>query len=362
MTPPRRFDLQFFAEERTEPASPRKRQKTRGEGQVAKSQDLSAAVVILTGLVVVYLTSSITWNSLVDMFRNTSDHLSSPLMNDAAWWARPLAEGARSFFLGWLPLGMLCAVFAAAILVYQVGFVITTKPFAFNFDRFNPVSGLKKIISLRTVVELFKGLLKAGVLLGMLYLVLRNERELMLSIMMYSLDKGAAIIIEKLWDMALRMALLLLFIALLDYAYQKWEFEKSIKMSKQEIKEEYKQMEGDPQIKRKIRQKQRELASKRMMADVPKADVVVTNPTHIAVAVRYDQKTMSAPIVVAKGDGFIAQKIKSIAGEHKIPIVENKPLARALMLQVEVGEEVPESLYRAVAEVLAFVYRLKKTA
>jgi flagellar biosynthetic protein FlhB len=133
-------------------------------------------------------------------------------------------------------------------------------------------------------------------------------------------------------------------------------------MSKQEIKEEYKQMEGDPQIKRRIRQKQRELASRRMMADVPKADVIVTNPTRIAVAIQYDQKSMNAPIVIAKGEDFVAQKIRDIAAEHDIPIVENKPLARSLMAQVEIGESIPEDLYRAVAEVLAFVYRLKKSA
>jgi flagellar biosynthetic protein FlhB len=211
-------------------------------------------------------------------------------------------------------------------------------------------------------VELLKGLLKASILLGMLYTVMKNERELLLSIMMYPLDKGAGIIIGKIWGLALRMALVLFIIALFDYAYQKWEFEKSIKMSKQEIKEEYKQMEGDPKIKAKIRQKQRELAQRRMMSDVPKADVVVTNPTHIAVAIQYDQHNMSAPLVVAKGEDRIAQKIREIAEEHDIPIVENKPLARALMKQVEIGESIPEDLYRSVAEVLAFVYKLKKSA
>jgi flagellar biosynthetic protein FlhB len=253
-------------------------------------------------------------------------------------------------------------LFAVIVLVYQVGFVVTTKPFEIKLDRFNPINGLKKIVSLRTLVELCKGVTKASLLLGMLFLVLRNDRDLLLSIMLYPLDIGSGIIMGKIWSLALRMTIILFLIALVDYAYQKWEFEKSIKMSKQEIKEEFKQMEGDPLVKRRIRQKQRELAAKRMMADVPKADVVVTNPTHIAVAIQYDQKNMSAPIVVAKGEDFIAQKIREIAAEHDIPIVENKPLARALMSQVEVGEAIPEELYLAVAEVLAFVYRLKKSA
>jgi flagellar biosynthetic protein FlhB len=191
---------------------------------------------------------------------------------------------------------------------------------------------------------------------------MRNERELMLSVMMYPLGKGSGIIIGKIWDLSIRMAIIFFLLGAADYMYQRWEFDKSIKMSKQEIKEEYRQMEGDPQIKRRIRQKQRELASRRMMADVPKADVIVTNPTRIAVAIQYDQKSMNAPIVIAKGEDFVAQKIRDIAAEHDIPIVENKPLARSLMAQVEIGEAIPEDLYRAVAEVLAFVYRLKKSA
>jgi flagellar biosynthetic protein FlhB len=354
------FDIQFFAEEKTEPATPRKRQKTRDEGQTARSQDLSAAVIIISGLLAVYALSVFIWQRLTLMFQNMAYHIGSPLMFDDAWWARPLTEGAKAFFLGWLPIGLICTVVAASVMIYQVGFVITMKPLIPKPDRFNPVSGLKKIISTRSLVELLKGLMKALILLGMLFMMIRNERDLMLSVMMYPMQQGFAIIMKKIWDLAMRMTLVLLVIALFDYCYQRWEFEKSIKMSKQEIKDEYKQMEGDPKIKQKIRQKQRELARSRMMADVPKADAVITNPTHISVAIKYDQKTMSAPTVVAKGEGFIAQKIRDIATENDIPIVENKPLARALMSQVDVGESIPADLYRAVAEVLAFVYRLKK--
>jgi flagellar biosynthetic protein FlhB len=356
------FDIQFFGQERTEPATPKKKHKTRMDGQVAKSQDLSASVILITGLLTIYALSVVIWSRLINMFRNTAGHLSSPLMRDSAWWVRPVRDAAGTIALGWLPLGLLCALFAVMVLVYQVGFVITTKPFELKLDRFNPIKGLKKIISLRTLVELAKGIVKASVLLGMLYRVLKNDQDLLLSIMMYPLDIGVGIIMEKVWGLAFRMTVILFLIALADYAYQKWEFEKSIKMSKQEIKDEYKQMEGDPLVKRRIRQKQRELAMKRMMSDVPKADVVVTNPTHIAVAIQYEQKNMSAPVVVAKGEDFIAQKIKDIAAEHNIPVVENKPLARALMQQVEVGEAIPEDLYLAVAEILAFVYKLKKSA
>jgi flagellar biosynthetic protein FlhB len=362
MNAPFRFDLQFFGEERTEPATPKKRSKTRGEGKVAKSQDLSASVVIITGLLTVNSLGGKIWDNLITLFQETAGYLASPSMSGDGWWFRPAFMAGKSLLFGWLPLGFFCAVFAVVVLVYQVGFVISTEPFALKLDRFNPINGLKRIFSLRTLFELAKGMLKASLLLGVLYAALRNERDLMLSIMGFSLDDGLMIIVDKIWTLAMRMAVFLFIIALADYAYQKWEFEKSIKMSKQEIKEEYKQSEGDPLVKRRIRQKQRELARQRMMSDVPKADVVVTNPTHIAVAIQYDQQTMNAPVIVAKGQDFIAQKIKDIAAEYDIPIVENKPLARALMQQVEVGESIPEELYLSVAEVLAFVYRLKKSA
>ncbi len=356
---PRVFYLQFFAEEKTEAATPRKRQKTREEGQVAKSQDLSASVVLISGLLALYSLAVFMWTRMTNMLQTIMRHLSSDMLREAGWWILPTETALHTFFSCWLPLGLLTAVAAAAIMVYQVGFKVATKPLIPKPDRFNPVSGLKKIASMRTLVELLKGILKALILLGMLFFMLRNERDLLVSVMLYPAEQGVELILGRIWGLALRMAVVLFIIAIVDYGYQKWEFEKSIKMSKQEIKEEYKQMEGDPLIKRKIRQKQRELAMGRMMSDVPKADVVVTNPTHIAIAIQYDSETMPAPIVVAKGEGFIAEKIREIAAEHKIPIVENKPLARSLLAAAEIGEEIPQDLYRAVAEVLAFVYRLK---
>jgi flagellar biosynthetic protein FlhB len=359
----RAVDLQFFGGERTEPATPRRREKAREEGQVSKSQDLSAAIVILAGLLSVYLLAVISWGRMIGMFRTAMNQIGSKQMEEGGWWILPLSEGMKTFFSGWLATGLLCALAAIIVMVYQVGFKIITKPFVPNFDRFNPVSGLKKIFSLRSLVELGKGLLKAFVLLWVLYIAVRNEKDFFMSVMMLSLEQGSILIMQKIWSLAVRMAIFLLLIGFLDYAYQKWSFEKSIRMSKQDIKDEYKQMEGDPTVKKRIKQKQRELAMKRMMSDVPKADVVVTNPTHIAVAIQYDAKTMIAPVVLAKGQGPVAEKIKEIAKENKIPIIENKPLARALMLQVEIGETVPHELYRAVAEVLAFIYRLKsKTA
>ena len=359
-----RFDLQFFGGERTERATPRKRQKEREQGRAAKSQDLTASVILLSGLLCVYLLGYLSWDTLIAMFRDCIEHIASEQMFERAWAVRPTLVSLRTFFAIWLPLAIVCAVVAIWVLAKQVGLVVSFEPMAFKFSKFNPVSGLKKIISLRSIVELFKGSAKALVMSIMLIRFLQNEQDLFLSIVTFPFEEGVAIMFGKIWSLAFRMALMLLLISFIDYPYQKWEYEKSIRMTKQEIKEEYKQMEGDPKIKSKIRQKQRELAQSRMMADVPKADVVVTNPTHVAVAIQYDQQSMIAPVVVAKGEGFIAQRIRDIAAEHNIPLVENVPLARTLLAQVEVGEAIPEDLYRAVAEVLAFVYRLKskKTA
>lgn len=353
------FDLQFFAGEKTEPATPKRRDKAREEGQVAKSQDLTAASILLTGLFGIYAIAMLGKTSVIGMFKTIFEHIGSSLMFDQAWWARPAKEGLGTFFMIWFPLALACYIITIVVLLRQVKYKISAKPFELKFDKFNPVKGLKKIISGRSIVEMIKGLLKASLLMYMLYRFIDSEQDLFLSIMLYDVELGSSIMMGKIWSLGIRMTLILLLIGFADYAYQKWTFEKSIRMSKQDIKDEHKQSEGDPQIKSKIRQKQRELARSRMMSDVPKADVVVTNPTHLSVAIQYDQSTMVAPVVLAKGAGHIAMRIREIAKEHDIPIIENKPLARMLFTQVEIGESIPQDMYRAVAEVLAFVYRLR---
>lgn len=351
--------LQFFSQEKTEPATPRKRRKEREEGRVAKSQDLGAGVVILAGLVVMVLFGSWIMDCLLVYTREVISFMGDSVLRQDGWFRFlsriSLAAYGKSLF----PLALACTVAALFISAAQVGFVMTPKPLVPKMDRFNPVSGLKKIVSLRSFVEMIKGLLKALILAVMLYSGLKGDlRDIAMSIR-YPLGKAVDLLLWRLWVLSLKMTLLLLVIALFDWAYQKWEFEKNIRMSKQEVKEEYKQMEGDPLIKQKIRQRQREMARRRMMADVPKADVVITNPTALAVAIRYERSKMDAPVVLAKGKDAVAARIREIALEHGVPIMENRPLARALFESVEVGETIPEKLYRAVAEVLAFVYGLK---
>ena len=356
---PRSWDLQFFSEEKSEPATPRKRQKAREEGQVIRSQDLVASVVLLLGLLMLLMLGLFTGDLLVGLFRELIAYLPSEEFQGDRWLVLPLHRAGRAFLLGWLPLGLCCTLGALGLLGYQVGFLLSPQPLIPKWNRLNPVEGMKRLVSLRSLVELVKGLLKAGLLLLLLYNALRKDLTALVATMRYPFLQGMGALMDRIWALSLKMALMLFVLGLFDYLYQRWEFERSIRMSKQEIKEEYKQMEGDPLVKRRIRQRQRELARKRMMSEVPKADVVITNPTHLALALQYDREIMEAPLLLAKGEGHLARKIREVAEEHKIPVVQNPPLAQALYREVEVGGEIPEAFYRAVAEVLAFVYRLK---
>ncbi len=353
-----KFNLQFFAEERTEEATPHKREKVREEGRVCVSKDLNAAVGIITALLGIAMLGAVMWRTLsgliVFMFRSLGD---GRILREG-WLAFVSWEAMKRYFATWLPLGGLVVLFSTCTVIAQVGFAISGEPFGPKFDRLNPFTGMKKIISMRSIVELLKGLLKASIFAVMIYNAIKNYLPISSKTMQMPLVVGAGEFWDMLWTLAMRLALMLLVMAFADYAYQKWDFENSIKMSKKEVKDEYKQMEGDPQVKQKIRQKQREMAKNRMMADVPKADVVITNPTHIAVALVYDRSVMGAPQVIAKGADFTAKRIRDIAEANLIPVIENKPLAWALY-EVELGEEIPEDLYKGVAEVLAFVYKLK---
>ena len=353
------FNLQFFAEERTEEATPHKREKVREEGRVCMSKDLNAAIGIITALLGLTMLGALMWRKLAGLIVFMISYIGDRSLLQDGWFYYVSWEAIKDYFASWLPLGGLIVLFSTCTVIAQVGFAFTGEPFVPKFDRLNPFTGMKKIISMRSIVELLKGLLKASIFAVMIYNAIRKYLPLSSKTMQMPLIIGASEYWDMLWNLAMRLALMLLVMAFADYFYQKWDFEKSIRMSKKEIKDEYKQMEGDPQVKQKIRQKQREMAKQRMMAEVPKADVVITNPTHIAVALAYNRELMKAPQVLAKGGDFLAKQIREIAEINLIPIIENKPLAWALYENVEIGEEIPEDLYRGVAEILAMVYRLK---
>ncbi|MBI5471715.1 MAG: flagellar biosynthesis protein FlhB [Ignavibacteriae bacterium] len=347
------------AEERTEPASGKKRGEARKRGSVAKSMDLNSAAVLLFGLLILYVGGSSIAVKLGELARSTFANLGSTTITQASVH-NMIREGVLSFTIIVLPVLAGLMVVGLIANIAQVGFMFTMQPMAPKFSKLNPFTGIKRVmISMNSLLELLKGLVKVTVVA----LVAYSATNDVVSESMILVDSDVGTILEFMAKVAavvsLKVGLAFFVIAAGDYMFQRYQFEKSLRMTKQEVKEEGKEAEGDPQIKGRIRTVQRQIAYRRMMQDVPKADVVVTNPTHYAVAIKYEAGRMSAPKVVAKGVDIIAQRIKEIAREHQVPIVEDKPLAQMLYKSVEIGDEIPEKLFQAVAQLLAYVFRLR---
>ena len=345
---------------RTESATPRKREDARKRGQVARSIELNSALGLLGVLALFHFIGGYMLRELEAIARYAWGNLSQYNLSDAEFrrWA---FFYILKFILILGPL--LLGVFIIGILTnaIQFGFLFTTETLSPKPENLNPTKGFKRIFSRRTAVELFKAVIKISALGLTTWFTLHGRLPEILN--MLNSDVGGFIsqMAALTGLLFLRLALVLLVLALLDYAYQRWEYEESIKMTKQEVKDEFRQLEGDPQIKSRIRQLQREASRRRMLADLPKADVVITNPTHLAVAVRYDGLSMDAPMVIAKGARLMAERIKKAAKENGIPVMENKPLARELYANCPVGSAVPGSLFSAVAELLAYVYQVQGT-
>lgn len=344
-------------EDKTEAPTPRRRQEARHEGQVARSVELNSALVLIASLILIKLSGP----SLVNCFRALATHsLSNFPRRDltvegvSTDLVRILLETGTA--IAPLIIGVAVVGFASSAL--QVGLVLSGKSLQFRAERMNPVSGIARMFSVRAGVELLKSIAKVVVVGYIVYAFLRTRYADIESLVGADYLTTCSAIGQLTWGLLLRAGLALVVIAGLDYMFQRMQLEKQLRMTKQEVKEDYKRTEGDPLIKSRIRGKQRELARHRMMRDVPKADVVVTNPTQYAVALRYDAEVNNAPVVLAKGRRLIAQRIKEIAIEAGVPIVENVQLARSLYASVEIGQEIPAELYQAVAEILAYVYRL----
>ena len=345
-------------QERTEKPTSKKLSKAREEGQVAKSQEVSTAFIFL-GALGVYLFVG-PW-----MFWALSDFMHGIFQNLGTLQFKGIS--ARAFLLEvfqhvgliMLPLFVVILILGVAGNLLQVGFLFTLKPFTPKLSKFNPITGMKKFVSLKSLVELLKSFFKILFIGGISWLVLRGELDAIPSLIEMSVGQILTYIGTVSLKMLFYVALGMIVLAVIDFSYQRWQHTKDLMMSKQEVKDETKQSEGDPQIKGKIRQAQREMAMRRMMESVPDADVVITNPTSLAMAIKYDAKEMFAPQIVAKGAKLIAERIKDIARENDVPIVENKPLAQTLFKSMEIGDFVPPELYKAVAEVLAYVYKLR---
>ncbi len=345
-------------EERSEQATPKRREEARKKGQIAKSRELASVSVLLAGLFTIYWTSAFFYHNINATLRYYLRHIGSIAINDANVIGLSFLA-VKQFAIIMAPI--LLAVFIIAILsnVLQFGFIFSGEAIKPKFSKINPLEGFKRIFSLQSLVELIKSLLKVAVVGYVAYSTVVGE----FGTLPLMLQKGPFQIIAYLggvsFEIFWKSCAVILLLSILDYMYQRWEFEKSIKMTRQEIKEEHKQTEGDPHVKARIRSIQREMARRRMMAEVPKADVVITNPTRLAVALKYVPGEMEAPKVTAKGSGLVAKRIKEIARENDVPVVENKPLAQSLFKHCKIGDLIPESLYKVVAEVLAYVYRLK---
>ncbi|MBT8330766.1 MAG: flagellar biosynthesis protein FlhB [Deltaproteobacteria bacterium] len=265
----------------------------------------------------------------------------------------------KKVFLILVPFFVPVVIVALAGNIGQIGFEMHTKPLRPKLSKFNPVAGLKKLVSSKSLVELVKSIFKIVIVGSVAFGVVKKEMTKFPALIQQEVSDILLFIASVAFEIFFYVCLILIILAALDYIYQRWRHEENLKMTKQEVKDERKQSEGDPKIKARIRKVQMEMAARRMMEAVPDADVVITNPVHLAIALKFDSAEMIAPTVVAKGAGPVAQKIKEIARENEVPIVEDKPLAQALHKMVEIGEFIPAELYRAVAEVLAYVYRLK---
>ena len=350
------FDLQLFAGEKTEDPTAKRQADARKKGQIPRSTELSGAFVLLAGFWGLKMLGSSVYGEICNYMTYIFSHMNQSIDTETVMqlFIGIIIVLAKTAF----PIMGIIMAIGLFINFMQVGVNFTTEPLGFKLDKLNPINGMGRLFSKRALVELVKSLFKIAIIGSFVYNFLKDE-ILQIPKLLY-MDLGATLpkIADVIFLLAFKIIGVYFILSCFDYAYQKWDNFQSLKMSKQEVKEEFKQMEGDPQIKGKIRSKQREMAMARMMQEVPKADVIVTNPTHYAVALKYEQG-MQAPQVVAKGQDYVAQKIKETAREAGVAIVENRPLARALYASVEIGDLVPKELYKSVAEVLAYVYRLK---
>jgi flagellar biosynthetic protein FlhB len=345
-------------QERTEQATPRRRRKARERGQVARSVDLTAAGMICLGFTALFMVGPHLVDRLREAMRYTMANAPSLALSDPSFYS-VFVNSLSDFLTTMAPLFIAMTAIAFGVNVLQVGFKISPKAMEPKLEKLNVISGLKRLFSVRSAVQLVRDPLKLAVVGLIGYLAIRSEFEGFFILPDLSIAQLGTTLAKLALVIALKIGVAMLVIGIIDFLYQRYEFEKSIRMSRQELKDEMKETEGSPEIKARTRQIQRQMVRQRMMAAVPEADVVVTNPVHIAVALKYDPTEMDAPTVLAKGQRLIAEKIKQIAREHGIPVVEDKPLARALFKMCEVGDIIPAKLYRAVAEILAHIYRLK---
>jgi flagellar biosynthetic protein FlhB len=347
-------------QDRTEQPTPKRRQESREQGQIARSRDLSGALVLLSGLVVLSLWVPQMGHRSLELFQVSLANLQPGSLNPAQM--QPLFNKfslTLAAFLTPILLGLALTSVAANYL--QGGWIFAPQRLVPDLNRLQFLSGLKRMFSLNSLVMLANSLAKVAVIGIVIYLTLSQELAALLPLLQQDIGQILLYLNNASYRLSGRILLAFLILGALDFLYQRYQIEKNLRMTKQEVKDEMRQTEGDPKVKARIRSLMRQRVTKRMLAEVSQADVVVTNPTHLAVALKYDSTSMLAPQVVAKGRGFIAQKIVALARDAKVPVLENRLLAQSLFKLVEVGHLIPTSLYRAVAEILAYIYSRKAT-
>ena len=363
------YNLQFFAKdgpggEKTEPATAKKLDDARKDGNVAKSKDIVSALSLTACFTILSIIIGNIGTGFMKIFNKTYSSIptiANPVVDEINYNSAVVAIRDRVIegFLLVIPILIVAFIIAFIGDLVQVKWKITAKPMQPKFNKINPLSGFKRIFSLQSLVNLGKSLALVIIILFVVFQTISTKYNMLFYLYDVSLLEALALIKDIVFDLAIKISIIYIIVGVADYVYHKIKFKNDMMMTKQEVKDEYKNAEGDPQIKGQIKQRMRQASQRRMMQDVPKADVVITNPTHFAVALMYQSGVTSAPVVVAKGEDYLAQKIKDKARESGVEIVENKPLARALYANVDIGEQIPEELYQAVAEVLAYVYGLK---
>lgn len=364
------YNLQWFAKdgpggEKTEPATAKKLREAREDGKVAKSKELTSAFDLIVLFLVLKIFVSMVGGGFISVF----EYVYKAMPDFVAENAVEFSTSSVNSFLGPVFTQMLIIAapffafgFAVTLIIsiLQVGWKVSTKPMKPKMDRFNPLSGFKRIFSKDSLFELLKSVFKIVVIIYIAYISIRDQADDIF--ILYDIPLMQAILLcgDVIINTGLKISLVYLVVGIADFIYQKFRFNEDMKMTKQEVKDEYKNTEGNPEIKGRQRQRMREASRRRMMQDVPKADVVITNPTHLAVAIKYEPEVNRAPVVLAKGEDYLAKRIREAAKENNIEIVENKPLARMLYANVDIGGEIPPELYQAVAEILAMVYNTKQ--
>ena len=344
-------------DEKTEAPSQRRREEARQRGQVSRSNDLSAAAVLVGGLLLLQLFGRNMMVHLVELMRVFLGPDRLGLNFSGEPWAL-MARAARTGAMILAPVMALLVLTALAVTLTQTGFVFSAHPIKPTWNKISPLAGLKRLFSARAMVRLVMSLGKVAVIALVGYVTIAQELPRMINMTQLDFLSAIKLAAELIWILGIRIGVVIVVLALADFAFNRWQHERDLRMSKQEVREELRRMEGDPLTRDRRRRVARQLASQRMNQEVARANVVVANPTHVAVALRYDRDTMAAPVVVAKGMEYMAQRIHQLAAVNGVPIVQRPALARSLYRQVEIGKAIPVELYQAVAELLAYVYQI----